>query len=195
MWPIRCWQTSSVATDTVGAHLGPRPCRLAQSRSTVTGTARRGSRGWVWHRRPWRHRLCLGGRPTTRGTFFAVMTDSLETVISWRRTMCEQALYYRDHMAEFTSKYAGEFILLQDNDPVARHGWARRVSRRELAGATPTTRCSSSTSIGRGRGRNYVVYESALITFGHSIRSADDRPPYGWTGSRCADGRSSQPRL
>ena len=54
------------------------------------------------------------------GDFYAEQLDAEETVVSWRRTTCEQALYYRDHMAEF-ARYAGEYILLQDRE-VRWHG-------------------------------------------------------------------------
>ncbi len=130
--------------------------------------------------------------PQPEGTFFAVMTDSLETVISWRRTMCEQALYYRDHMAEFTSKYAGEFILLQDNE-VRWHDTDGHIGS---AGAnwqatTPTMRCFSNTSIRkRPRARSTWSMSRPLLTCGRSTRSArlNVRPCTRWTGSKCADG-------
>ena len=32
------------------------------------------------------------------GNFFAAIDDTFERVLSWSRTTCEQALYYRDHM-------------------------------------------------------------------------------------------------
>lgn len=72
------------------------------------------------------------------GDFFAVLTDSQERNISWRRTTAEQALYYDENRQMFYNKYAGEFILLQDgevrwNDPTGRLG----VSRRQLAGSNP----------------------------------------------------------
>jgi uncharacterized protein (DUF362 family) len=69
------------------------------------------------------------------GVFFAKEWDDLETVVTWRRTMCEQALYYRDHMAELVDAYAGEYILLQDGE-VRWHdeNGMLRVSRRKLAG-------------------------------------------------------------
>ncbi len=47
--------------------------------------------------------------------------DSKETVKNWRRTSCEQALFYRDHKEEMLEKYAGEYIFLQDNE-VIWHG-------------------------------------------------------------------------
>ena len=44
--------------------------------------------------------------------------DSQETVTSWRRTTCEQALFYLDHQKELMDQYAGEYIFLQDGDVV-----------------------------------------------------------------------------
>ena len=71
------------------------------------------------------------------GDFYAEQLDAEETVVSWRRTTCEQALYYRDHMADL-AQYAGEYVLLQDHE-VRWHGpstdWNR--SRREIAGDRP----------------------------------------------------------
>lgn len=37
--------------------------------------------------------------------------------ISWRHTMSQQALYYRDHRAEF-AQYAGEYMMMQDGQVV-----------------------------------------------------------------------------
>ena len=48
--------------------------------------------------------------PQPAGVFFAAVTDTFERVLEWRRTTCEQALYYRDHMRDLTDKYAGEYI-------------------------------------------------------------------------------------
>ncbi|HQE93465.1 MAG TPA: DUF362 domain-containing protein [Anaerolineae bacterium] len=74
--------------------------------------------------------------PQPEGTFFAIKGDDLRTIVTWRRTMCEQALYYRDHQRNFVDKYAGEFILLQDGE-VKWHNTdgMLRVSRRQLSGA------------------------------------------------------------
>ncbi|MBN1247458.1 MAG: DUF362 domain-containing protein, partial [Anaerolineae bacterium] len=73
--------------------------------------------------------------PQPEGAFFAKQWDDLDTVVTWRRTMCEQGLYYRDHMAEMVDAYAGEYILLQDGEVRwhAEDGMIR-VSRRQLAG-------------------------------------------------------------
>lgn len=72
------------------------------------------------------------------GHFFAKEIDSPETIVSWRRTMAEQGLYYLDHKEEIIRQYAGQYILLQMGqvrwaDP---HGQIR-VSRRQLAGDHP----------------------------------------------------------
>jgi hypothetical protein len=102
--------------------------------------------------------------PQPEGTFFAVMTDSLQTVISWRRTMCEQALYYRDHIREFVDKYPGEYILLQDNE-VKWHDTEGhiRVSRRQLSGDNPDhAMFFKYVDPTEAEGEHYEVYESAL---------------------------------
>ncbi len=73
--------------------------------------------------------------PQPPGTFFAKERDTRETVITWRRTMCEQGLHYRDNMHKYIDNYAGEFVLIQDGE-VKWHNQdgMLRVSRRELAG-------------------------------------------------------------
>lgn len=66
--------------------------------------------------------------------FDSDQTDSPEMVSSWHRSMCEQALYYRDHREQF-AQYAGEYILLQ-NGQVVWHSEDSELqySRRILAG-------------------------------------------------------------
>jgi len=62
--------------------------------------------------------------------------DSFETVASWRRTTCEQALYYRDHRDELVGQYHDGYVYLQDNR-VIWHGPDPNnlgVSRRVLSG-------------------------------------------------------------
>jgi len=62
--------------------------------------------------------------------------DPFDTVLRWHRTTCEQALYYRDNRKSFIDRYAGEYILLQEN--VARwhsKGSELARSRRVLSGA------------------------------------------------------------
>jgi len=50
--------------------------------------------------------------------FDAHEPDSKDTVRNWRKTTCEQGLFYRDHQAEMMDKYAGEYIFLQDREVV-----------------------------------------------------------------------------
>ncbi len=73
--------------------------------------------------------------PQPEGTFFAKQWDTSGTVYTWRRTMCEQGLYYRDNQESLMAQYPNEFILLQDGE-VRWHSpeGMLRVSRRELAG-------------------------------------------------------------
>jgi uncharacterized protein (DUF362 family) len=69
------------------------------------------------------------------GRYGADELDSPETVASWRRTACEQGLFYREHRERLVAEYAGRFIYLQDGEVV----WnglnpAHLGSRRQLAG-------------------------------------------------------------
>ena len=98
------------------------------------------------------------------GMFFAAMTDSMERVISWRRTTCEQALYYRDHMRDLVDKYAGEYILLQENE-VKWHSESSyfKGSRRDLSGDKPDQAMYLKyVDPEEAEGENYEVYEQAL---------------------------------
>lgn len=64
--------------------------------------------------------------------------DSKERVRSWRKTTCEQALFYRDHQVAIMSKYAGEYIFLQDGEVVWNGSDLRDLgSRRGLARERP----------------------------------------------------------
>jgi uncharacterized protein (DUF362 family) len=70
------------------------------------------------------------------GDFDSEPTDPREMVENWRRTTCEQALFFRDHRDEFLRKYPGEYIYLQEgvvlwHDPIRQPD----VSRRQLSGA------------------------------------------------------------
>lgn len=101
--------------------------------------------------------------PQPEGTFFAAMTDDVERVISWRRTTCEQALYYRDHRAEF-DQYTGEYILLQENE-VKWHDTSSylRWSRRRLSGNRPDQAMwLKYVDPEEAEGEHYDVYERAL---------------------------------
>ncbi len=102
--------------------------------------------------------------PQPPGVFFAAMTDDRARVISWRRTTCEQALYYRDHQRDFVAKYAGEFILLQENE-VKWHDTSSflRQSRRLLSGDRPDQAMwLKYVDPDEAEGEHFEVYERAL---------------------------------
>lgn len=72
------------------------------------------------------------------GEFFALEFDPQERIRSWIRSMCEQALFYRENRDQIVSQYANSYILLQMgevrwSDPEGHIGH----SRRELAGDHP----------------------------------------------------------
>jgi hypothetical protein len=72
---------------------------------------------------------------TPLGHFFTKRTDSRETVVDWRRTTAEQAMYYLEHKREMVDRYAGEYILLRDGEVIWHDTTSRlRASRRKLAG-------------------------------------------------------------
>jgi hypothetical protein len=109
--------------------------------------------------------------PQPPGTFFAKAWDSRETVITWRRTMAEQALYYRDHMAELADAYGGEFILLQDGE-VRWHQQEGiiKVSRRKLAGRHRDHALYFKYVDPEEREQEHVeVYERTLAHIRHSL--------------------------
>lgn len=101
--------------------------------------------------------------PQPPGAFYAIMTDPPEVTRSWRRTMAEQALFYRDNPRRF-ERYAGEYILLQDgvvrwHDPSGTIS----VSRRELAGEHPDHALFYKyVDLSEAEGERYAVYERAL---------------------------------
>ena len=101
--------------------------------------------------------------PQPAGTFFAIATDPAETVAAWRRSMCEQALYYRDNRVAF-ERYAGEYILLQEGE-VRWHSpeGTVRVSRRALAGRRPDQAMFYKfVDPDETEGERFAVYEQAL---------------------------------
>ena len=50
--------------------------------------------------------------PASEGTFYCQVDDPIDTIIAWRRSMCEQALYYRDHLEQFLP-YRDQFVMIQ----------------------------------------------------------------------------------
>jgi hypothetical protein len=96
--------------------------------------------------------------------FFAKITDSRETVFSWRKTTAEQGLYYRDHAQEIQRKYAGNYILLQMGE-VKWHDKEGHVreSRRKLAGENPEQAMWMKwVDPDEDEGEHYEVYDRTL---------------------------------
>lgn len=103
--------------------------------------------------------------PQAAGSFYAIMTDSPETTTNWRRTMCEQALFYHTNPQLF-ERYAGEYILLQDSE-VRWHSPSGtiRVSRRELTGHhADRALFYKFVDPAEAEGEHYEVYERALAS-------------------------------
>ena len=97
-------------------------------------------------------------------SFATNVIDPSETVLAWRRSTCEQALYYRDHAAEFVAKYAGEYILLQDGE-VRWHDADSSIqrSRRDLAGANAQSAMwFKLVDPEEPEGEHFEVYEQCL---------------------------------
>jgi hypothetical protein len=93
-----------------------------------------------------------------------MMTDSAQTNYSWLKTMCEQALYYRDNREKFVEQYAGEYILLQDYE-VKWHSpeGTIRVSRRELSGDKPDhAMWYKLVDPEENEGEHFEIYEQTL---------------------------------
>jgi uncharacterized protein (DUF362 family) len=91
-------------------------------------------------------------------------TDPFELVAAWRRSTCEQALYYRDHRQQFIERYAGEYILLQDYE-VKWHDTRSELqrSRRDLAGAHKESALwFKLVDPAEAEGEHYEVYERVL---------------------------------
>jgi uncharacterized protein (DUF362 family) len=98
------------------------------------------------------------------GEFFTKSTDSEQTVMSWRRTTCEQALNYRDHKKELVGKYAGEYILMQMGE-VKWHDKSGVLdrSRRILSGDHPEQAMwFKYVDPDEQEGEHFEVYERTL---------------------------------
>jgi hypothetical protein len=106
--------------------------------------------------------------PAPVGYFFAKVMDPQPTIVSWRRTMAEQALYYLAHKAEIVDRYAGRYVLLQ----MGQVAWASEtgnitVSRRELAGMFPEQALwLKYVDPDEAEGEHYEVYEETLRKMG-----------------------------
>jgi uncharacterized protein (DUF362 family) len=96
--------------------------------------------------------------------FFAIETDDQSTVVSWRRTTAEQALYYLERRKGFLSQHAGEYILLQQGE-VRWHSESGRldVSRRKLARRNKLQGMwLKYVDPAEAEGEHYHVYEGVL---------------------------------
>ena len=107
------------------------------------------------------------------GEFYANCTDPRELVVSWRRTTCEQALYYRDHRQEFVDRYAGRYVLLQEGQVRWDSDTSElRRSRRVLAGSRPEQAMwLKYVDPDEAEGERYAVYEDALARL-RSLKAA-----------------------
>jgi uncharacterized protein (DUF362 family) len=104
------------------------------------------------------------------GEFFAQAFDTPEMVRSWRRTTAEQALFYRDHQAEFEKQYAGKYILLQMGQ-VRWSGleWNIQESRRILSGEHPEQGMwMKYVDAHDPEGEHFEVYEKTLKELNHN---------------------------
>jgi len=67
--------------------------------------------------------------------FDSDQTDTVERVTNWRKTACEQALFYRDNQKKLVDKYAGQYIYLQAKEVVWNGvDMSNLGSRRQLSG-------------------------------------------------------------
>ena len=108
--------------------------------------------------------------PPPVGDFDSEIIDSPKTILAWRRSMCEQALYYRDNREPFLSEYTGSFVFIQDGKPVwSGNDLSGIGNRRELAGS----RKESSLWLkyvdpDEFEGERYERYEENLDMIGES---------------------------
>ncbi len=68
--------------------------------------------------------------------FDSIRTDPEEVIGSWRKTTCEQALFYQENRDAFAARYRAEFILRQ-RDRAIWHGddLTKLGSRRLISGS------------------------------------------------------------
>jgi len=102
------------------------------------------------------------GRPLAE--FDSDEVDSKETVKSWRKTTCQQALLYQQNKDEMIKNYPGEYIFLQDGD-VIWHGNdpTNLGSRRGLArGKHDSAIWIKLVDPQALEGENFTVYEDNL---------------------------------
>ena len=99
------------------------------------------------------------------GAFYSNATDLHEMVVSWRRTTCEQGLYYRDNKDYFIERYAGKYILLQEGE-VRRHDSVSDLkgSRRMLSSDKPEQAMwLKYVDPQEEEGEHFEVYDHGLV--------------------------------
>ena len=85
-------------------------------------------------------------------------------VDSWRRTACEQGLFYRQERERLADRYAGQFIFLQDGEVVWSGDDPTNLgSRRQLAGEkTDRALWLKLVDPQEREGERYEAYEECL---------------------------------
>ena len=101
--------------------------------------------------------------PQEQGVFFCDATDPRQKIIDWRRSMAEQALYFRDNRKKFQA-YQGEYVLIQKGEVVWHSPLGTiDVSRRVLSGTlTNESLYFKFVDPEEREDERYEVYEQAL---------------------------------
>ncbi|TVR60312.1 MAG: DUF362 domain-containing protein [Spirochaetaceae bacterium] len=106
------------------------------------------------------------------GDFFSKEIDSRETVVTWHRTMCEQAMYFAENRESIVAEHAGKYILLQ----MGEVKWSDtsgdiNVSRRRIAGSNPDESLwLKFVDPDESEAEKFRVYSHALERFAPAFR-------------------------
>ncbi len=154
-----------IATDTVGAHLMGHPVErdwltepFHRDRNHLQVASEGGYGSSDLAQIDWQSEVAA---PVA--AFFSKITDSRETVVSWRKTTAEQGLFFRDNRAQF-AKYAGEYVLVQMGE-VKWHDSTGvvKASRRVLSGDHPEQAMwMKFIDPDEREGEHFEVYEKTL---------------------------------
>ena len=158
-----------IATDAIGAHLMGHPLAadwlsepFHRDRNHLRIAAEHGYGSINLDEIDWHSEVSA---PVAQ--FFTKITDSRETVHSWRKTTAEQGLYYRDNKQKF-EQYKGQYVLIQMgevkwSDPTG----IVRDSRRVLSGANPKQAMwFKYIDPDETEGEHFDVYERTLNEIG-----------------------------
>ena len=96
--------------------------------------------------------------------FDSDQTDPPGTILIWRRTMCEEALYCRDNWKSLSEKYQGEYFFLQKGEVVWHGDDPRSLGSRRYLNVDSEIRSVflKWADPEEKEGENYGVYEKAL---------------------------------